>query len=203
MNILVIDNYDSFIYNYVDSLRELGHAVEVVRNDVAIESITAKIAQLNCQCLVISPGPGKPEAAGACMQLIQELSGKLPIIGICLGHQALACSFDGVVTQDAVPVHGKRTGIKFDANHMLFSGINGSLSVGRYHSLKVSQLPPGFEVIAEADGIIMAMANDELGLLGMQFHPESILTTQGNRLIANSIDYAAAQYQQLNRGVSP
>lgn len=198
MNILVIDNYDSFIYNYVDSLRVLGHTVTVVRNNLDLETIEAKIDALDCKCIVISPGPGKPQTAGVCLELIQAYSGKLPIIGICLGHQALAASYSGTVTQDSVPFHGKRSPISYVSEHALFDGIEGDLFVGRYHSLKVSTLPQGFKVIAQTNDTIMAMANDELGLLGMQFHPESILTAQGNTLIANSIAYAEQQYKQIS-----
>ncbi len=201
MNVLVIDNFDSFIYNYIDSLKVLGHQVVTLRNTATLEEVITVVTENDCHCIVISPGPGQPQDAGVCLDLIRYFAGRIPIIGICLGHQALANAFGGDVVQDAVPFHGKRSVIQFSAAHTLFKGINSSLSVGRYHSLKVSAVPENFTVIATAGETIMAMANDQLGLLGVQFHPESILTTHGERLIENSMDYAAQMYQQLQMEV--
>ena len=182
--LLVIDNYDSFTYNLVQYLGELGETVEVYRNDeITIEQIEAKRPQR----IVISPGPGTPDDAGISLEVIKHFAGKIPILGVCLGHQAIAQAFGGVVLRAPVLMHGKSSEIRHDGQ-TIFAGLKDSFQAGRYHSLIVerSSLPQSLEVsAATADGVIMGIRNRELKLEGVQFHPESILTDCGKSLLAN------------------
>jgi len=182
--LLVIDNYDSFTYNLVQYLGELGETVEVYRNDeITIEQIEAKRPQR----IVISPGPGTPDDAGISLEVIKHFAGKIPILGVCLGHQAIAQAFGGVVLRAPVLMHGKSSEIRHDGQ-TIFAGLKDSFQAGRYHSLIVerSSLPQALEVsAATADGVIMGIRNRELKLEGVQFHPESILTDCGKSLLAN------------------
>ena len=185
--LLVIDNYDSFTYNLVQYLGELGETVEVYRNDeITIEQIEAKRPQR----IVISPGPGTPDDAGVSLEVIKHFAGKIPILGVCLGHQAIAQAFGGVVLRAPVLMHGKASEIRHDGQ-TIFSGLNDSFQAGRYHSLIVerSSLPQSLEVsAATADGVIMGIRNREMKLEGVQFHPESILTDCGKSLLANFLN---------------
>ena len=182
--LLVIDNYDSFTYNLVQYLGELGETVEVYRNDeITIEQIEAKCPQR----IVISPGPGTPDDAGVSLEVVKHFAGKIPILGVCLGHQAIAQAFGGVVLRAPVLMHGKSSEIRHDGQ-TIFAGLKDSFQAGRYHSLIVerSSLPQSLEVsAATADGVIMGIRNRELKLEGVQFHPESILTDCGKSLLAN------------------
>ena len=182
--LLVIDNYDSFTYNLVQYLGELGETVEVYRNDeITIEQIEAKRPQR----IVISPGPGTPDDAGVSLEVVKHFAGKIPILGVCLGHQAIAQAFGGVVLRAPVLMHGKSSEIRHDGQ-TIFAGLRDSFQAGRYHSLIVerSSLPQSLEVsAATADGVIMGIRNRELKLEGVQFHPESILTDCGKSLLAN------------------
>jgi anthranilate synthase/aminodeoxychorismate synthase-like glutamine amidotransferase len=182
--LLVIDNYDSFTYNLVQYLGELGETVEVYRNDeITIEQIEAKRPQR----IVISPGPGTPDDAGVSLEVIKHFAGKIPILGVCLGHQAIAQAFGGVVLRAPVLMHGKASEIRHDGQ-TIFSGLEDSFQAGRYHSLIVerSSLPQSLEVSAvTADGVVMGIRNREMKLEGVQFHPESILTDCGKSLLAN------------------
>jgi len=182
--LLVLDNYDSFTYNLVQYLGELGETVEVYRNDeITIEQIEAKRPQR----IVISPGPGTPDDAGISLEVIKHFAGKIPILGVCLGHQAIAQAFGGVVLRAPVLMHGKASEIRHDGQ-TIFAGLKDSFQAGRYHSLIVerSSLPQSLEVsAATADGVIMGIRNRELKLEGVQFHPESILTDCGKSLLAN------------------
>jgi anthranilate synthase component II len=184
MNILVIDNFDSFIYNFVDSIEKLDHQVTVVRNSMTLSHILDLVETLNIEGIVISPGPGKPEQAGICVALVKELTGRLPIFGICLGHQAIASAFAADVIQAKSPIHGKRSNLKI-SRHRIFRGFEDGLSVGRYHSLIAKELPVGFELLASCDDEIQAMIHSTKGLIGFQFHPESVLTLDGDKLISN------------------
>jgi anthranilate synthase component 2 len=186
--ILVIDNYDSFTYNLVQYLGELGSEVRVVRNDAAsIDSISA----LQPARIVISPGPGRPENAGITMDVIRRLGSSIPILGVCLGHQAIGAVFGGAVVRASTPMHGKTSTIEHDGRGV-FAGIDGPFVASRYHSLVVSDdgLPDELEVTARTreDRTIMGLRHRERPIHGVQFHPESILTGEGMRLLRNFLE---------------
>jgi anthranilate synthase/aminodeoxychorismate synthase-like glutamine amidotransferase len=186
--ILVIDNYDSFTYNLVQYLGELGSEVRVVRNDAAsIDSISA----LQPARIVISPGPGRPEHAGITMDVIRQLGSSIPILGVCLGHQAIGAVFGGAVVRASTPMHGKTSTIEHDGRGV-FAGIDGPFVASRYHSLVVSDdgLPDELEVTARTreDRTIMGLRHRERPIHGVQFHPESILTGEGMRLLRNFLE---------------
>jgi anthranilate synthase/aminodeoxychorismate synthase-like glutamine amidotransferase len=185
MQLLVIDNYDSFTYNLVQYLGELGAELEVRRND----RVTIEEVERNCcpDKLLISPGPGTPSDAGISLDLIKHFAGRIPIFGVCLGHQAIGQAFGGRVVRAPEPVHGKATEICHDGK-TIFEGLEYRFEAGRYHSLVVDResLPPSLEVSATTpDGLIMGLRHRELKIEGVQFHPESILTTEGKQLLAN------------------
>jgi anthranilate synthase component 2 len=186
--ILVIDNYDSFTYNLVQYLGELGSEVRVVRNDAAsIESLAA----LQPARIVISPGPGRPEHAGITMDVIRQLGSSVPILGVCLGHQAIGAVFGGTVVRASTPMHGKTSTIEHDGRGV-FAGIDGPFVASRYHSLVVSDtgLPDELEVTARTreDRTIMGLRHRQRPIHGVQFHPESILTGEGMRLLRNFLE---------------
>jgi anthranilate synthase/aminodeoxychorismate synthase-like glutamine amidotransferase len=186
--ILVIDNYDSFTYNLVQYLGELGAGVQVVRNDAAtIESIEG----LRPDRIVISPGPGRPEQAGVTMDVIRHFGSTVPILGVCLGHQAIGAAFGGSVVRATVPMHGKTSTIEHDGRG-LFAGIAGPFTASRYHSLVVADegLPADLEVTARTreDNTIMGLRHRRWPIHGVQFHPESILTADGRRMLRNFLD---------------
>jgi len=193
--LLMIDNYDSFTYNLVQYFAELGQEVVVKRND---DISLAEIAALAPQYLVISPGPCSPDQAGISVAAIREFAGRIPMLGVCLGHQAMAQAFGGQVVRARQVMHGKNSLIKHN-NRSVFSGLNLPLSVTRYHSLVVSkaQLPTDFVITAwteHPDGQvdeIMGLAHRTLPLHGVQFHPEAILTEQGHQLLANFLALTA------------
>ncbi|HVF30205.1 MAG TPA: aminodeoxychorismate/anthranilate synthase component II [Pyrinomonadaceae bacterium] len=183
--ILIIDNYDSFTYNLVQYLGELGAEMRVVRNDeVSVDEIENDIRP---ERILISPGPGTPDDAGISLGVIGRFAGKLPILGVCLGHQAIGQHFGGRVVRAPEPVHGKPVEVDHDGR-TLFEGIKGRFSAGRYHSLVVEResFPDCLEISAESpDGLIMAMRHRELPIEGVQFHPESILTDHGRAMLGN------------------
>jgi anthranilate synthase/aminodeoxychorismate synthase-like glutamine amidotransferase len=184
VRVLVVDNYDSFTYNLVQYLLALG-ADCVVRHNDAI-SVAEAVAHEPAGVL-ISPGPGAPSGAGVTLELIRALAGVCPILGVCLGHQALAQAFGGRVERAAAPVHGKTSRVRHDQQGV-FQGLPSPFSATRYHSLLVDRrsLPPGFEISAETDdGQIMGLRQRQLRLEGVQFHPESILTEHGPKLVQN------------------
>ncbi len=182
--LVVIDNYDSFTYNLVQYLAELGERVEVFRNDaLSVPELTAEVPR----ALVVSPGPGRPEDAGISMAAMRALAGHTPILGVCLGHQCLAAAFGGRVVRAPAPVHGKTSAIHHYGD-ALFSGIPSPFHATRYHSLIVDEatLPPELEVTARTeDGLVMALRHRHLPVYGVQFHPESIATAHGRKLLAN------------------
>ncbi len=184
--LLVIDNYDSFTYNLVQYLGELGAEMEVYRND----EITAdKIAAKSPERILISPGPGTPDKAGITLEVIERFAGNVPILGVCLGHQAIGQAFGGKVVRAPVPVHGKPSRVRHDGKG-LFRNIGQDFEAGRYHSLVVDRgsVPDCLEISAETeDGIVMGLRHRELEVEGVQFHPESILTPEGKKLLANFI----------------
>ncbi len=182
--ILVIDNYDSFTYNLVQYLGELGEDIEVRRNnEITIEEIASSLPNR----IVISPGPGTPDDAGISMRVIETFGGRIPILGVCLGHQAIGQVFGGHVIRAPEIFHGKSSEIHHDRK-TIFAGLADSLKAGRYHSLIVDaeKLPSCLEVSATTrDGIIMGLRHREMKVEGVQFHPESIMTTEGKKLLAN------------------
>ncbi|PYQ80187.1 MAG: anthranilate/aminodeoxychorismate synthase component II [Acidobacteria bacterium] len=186
--ILVIDNYDSFTYNLVQYLGELGADIKVMRNDaVTLEEVAAAKPSR----IVISPGPGRPEQAGVTMQVIRELGRTTPILGVCLGHQAIGAVFGGQVVRAGVPMHGKTSTIEHDGRGV-FSGINGPFVASRYHSLVVegTTMPEALEVSARTreDGVVMGLRHRAWPVHGVQFHPESILTGEGRRILRNFLE---------------
>ncbi|NLI34382.1 MAG: aminodeoxychorismate/anthranilate synthase component II [Deltaproteobacteria bacterium] len=190
--ILMIDNYDSFTYNLVQYLLMLDTEVKVFRND---EITVEKVGALRPRGIVISPGPCRPETAGISVALIQKYSGKIPILGVCLGHQAIAAAFGGRVVSAMRLMHGKTSTVTSDGRN-LFKGIAAPFQAMRYHSLAVSRehLPECLEVTAEAeDGEIMGIRHRVHYTEGIQFHPESIMTPVGKRLLRNFLNGANGQ----------
>ena len=186
--VLVIDNYDSFTYNLVQYLGELGAEVRVMRNDVvSLEDVV----NANADRIVISPGPGRPEAAGVTMSVIRRLGETTPILGVCLGHQAIGAVFGGEVVRAGVPMHGKTSTIEHDGQGV-FSGIAGPFVASRYHSLVVAEsgLPTELEITARTreDANIMGLRHKTWPVHGVQFHPESILTGEGKHILRNFLE---------------
>ena len=182
--ILLLDNYDSFTYNLAQYLGELGCQVEVHRNDrISVE----QIAQRKPERIVISPGPCTPQEAGICVELIQKLAGKTPILGVCLGHQAIGAAFGGKIVRAPKIFHGKTSAIRHDGSGV-FRGLPNPFTATRYHSLIVERksLPAELQVTAETDDdIIMGLQHRQHPLMGVQFHPESVLTDSGKQLLKN------------------
>ncbi len=186
--ILLIDNYDSFSYNLVHLIGELRTDIRVVRND---KITVAEIEAAGPEAIVLSPGPGRPEDAGICIEVIKKLAGKIPILGVCLGHQAICQAFGAEISYAAELLHGKTSIITADPNSRLFAGMEPDLLVGRYHSLSAVKqtMPPELEVTAVADdGEIMAVEHRQYPVFGVQFHPESILTEDGSKMIENFLN---------------
>ena len=185
--ILVIDNYDSFTFNLVQYLGSMGHELKVFRNDaVALD----EIERLAPQSIVISPGPGRPENSGIIIDTIKRFSGRVPILGVCLGHQAIGAAFGGEVVSAPQIMHGKTSEI-FHDGRTIFRGLPDPFLATRYHSLMVSSesLPACLEISAKTeDGIIMGLRHREMVVEGVQFHPESILTDTGMQLLSNFVN---------------
>ncbi|MDQ7842765.1 MAG: aminodeoxychorismate/anthranilate synthase component II [Armatimonadota bacterium] len=187
--IIVIDNYDSFTYNLVQYLGEMAGEIRVFRND---QVRPGEVARLRPQAVVISPGPCTPAEAGVSVPLIRALAGTVPILGVCLGHQAIGAAFGGQVVRAPVPVHGKVSEVRHDGQ-TIFRGLPNPLWGTRYHSLVIERasLPGVLEVSAElADGTIMGVRHREVLVEGVQFHPESVLTTPGRQLLRNFLELA-------------
>ena len=186
--ILIIDNYDSFTYNLVQYLGELGAEIIVRRNDeVSIEEIENT---LQPEKILISPGPGTPDDAGVSLEVLKRFTNKVPILGVCLGHQAIGQIFGGRVIRAPEPVHGKPVEIRHDGK-TIFAGLDDNFSAGRYHSLIVERdsLPECLEISATSpDGLVMGLRHKTYKIEGVQFHPESILTTEGKKLLQNFLD---------------
>lgn len=189
--IFLLDNYDSFTFNLYQALSELGAKVEVRRNDqVTVDQVAAIAHKLDG--IVISPGPCTPVEAGISVPLIQRMAGQVPILGVCLGHQAVGAAFGGKIVRAPRLMHGKTSMISHDRRG-LFAGLPNPFQATRYHSLIVERatLPAELEVTAEADGLIMGLRHRELAVAGVQFHPESILTPLGKDLLANFLGQGA------------
>ncbi len=188
--IYLIDNYDSFSYNLYQLVGEVNPNIEVVRNDaLTVADLEAK----NPEAIILSPGPGRPADAGICEEVACKLSGKVPILGVCLGHQAICEAFGGTVGYAKELMHGKSSLAKVDAVSLLFKGLPAEVRVARYHSLAASEesLPECLKVIARTeDGEVMAVQHAEHPTFGVQFHPESILTPDGRAMIENFLAIA-------------
>jgi anthranilate synthase/aminodeoxychorismate synthase-like glutamine amidotransferase len=186
--VLVIDNYDSFTYNLVQYLGELGAEVTVRRND---EITIDDLRTLAPQRILISPGPGRPESAGVTLDVIREFGSRVPMLGVCLGHQAMGMAFGGDVVRAPMPMHGKTSTVEHDGRGV-FSGITSSFQASRYHSLVVAdeKWPAALEVTARAkeDGLVMGLRHRQWPMHGVQFHPESILTQEGRRILRNFLE---------------
>jgi anthranilate synthase/aminodeoxychorismate synthase-like glutamine amidotransferase len=186
LSVLVVDNYDSFTYNLVQFLGELGARLDVVRNDVAsVDELLARAPDR----VVVSPGPCTPNEAGISVESMRRFpEAGIPTLGVCLGHQSLAQAFGGFVIRGE-PIHGKTSDITHDGK-TIFAGLSPTLTVGRYHSLVVDpdRLPDVFEVSARGDGVLMGIRHRELPAEGVQFHPESVLTDEGKRLLKNFLE---------------
>jgi anthranilate synthase/aminodeoxychorismate synthase-like glutamine amidotransferase len=186
--VLVIDNYDSFTYNLVQYLGELGAEVSVRRNDAVTVD---QIERISPDRILISPGPGRPEGAGITLAAIDTFGARLPILGVCLGHQAMGLAFGGDVIRAPLPMHGKTSTVEHDGRG-LFAGITSSFQASRYHSLVVSEArwPAQLEISARSkeDGLVMGLRHRQWPLHGVQFHPESILTHEGRRILRNFLE---------------
>lgn len=182
--ILILDNYDSFTYNIYQCITQLGYETEVIRNDVVDAE---HIAAGNYSAIILSPGPGTPEDAGITKEVISRLAGKTPILGVCLGHQAIAEVFGGKVIRAPLPVHGKVSAIYHDGKG-IYEGLGHPFPAGRYHSLLVdkSTLPDCLAITAQTeDGLIMSLKHRRYNVQGVQFHPESVLTANGIKVFEN------------------
>jgi anthranilate synthase/aminodeoxychorismate synthase-like glutamine amidotransferase len=195
--LLLIDNYDSFVFNLARYFERLGQATVVVRNDAT--DVTA-IRAMRPEAIILSPGPCTPTEAGWSLEIVRELHEKIPILGVCLGHQTIAAALGGRVVQASEPMHGRASAVFHDGSGV-FSGLPNPLSAGRYHSLVVeeSTLPECLQVTARtADGIVMAVAHRHAPVVGLQFHPESILTEHGYVLLANFLRIAGISVPSPN-----
>ena len=192
--ILLIDNYDSFSYNLFQLVGELNSDISVYRNDkITIE----EIENLDPEAIILSPGPGKPENAGICIDIVKEFHDRIPILGVCLGHQSICAAFGGRISYAKRLMHGKSSKISLDYD-FIFKGLPTEISVGRYHSLSLAEdtLPSCLEIISKSrdDGEVMAVKHKDFNVYGLQFHPESILTPDGITIIENFIE-------KVNKGI--
>lgn len=185
--ILLIDNYDSFSYNLYQLIGEINPDIRVIRND---EMQVEEIRAMQPERIILSPGPGRPEDAGVIMEVAKTLGAEIPILGVCLGHQAICAAFGGVVTYAKQLMHGKQSEVKFDLSCPLFQGCSETAPVARYHSLAADEaaLPPCLRVTARTtDGEVMGVQHETLPIYGVQFHPESIMTPEGKQMLRNFI----------------
>lgn len=183
--ILLIDNYDSFSYNLYQLIGEIRPDLKVIRND---EKTIEEIRKLKPDAIVLSPGPGRPEDAGNCIPVVKELGAEIPILGVCLGHQSICAAYGGEITYAKKLMHGKTSELVVEEDNKLFQGIDQPIQIGRYHSLaaKEETLPEELKVTARTvDGEIMAVEHRTNPVYGLQFHPESILTPEGKKMLEN------------------
>jgi len=185
-SVLMIDNHDSFTFNIVEALERLGASVRTVRNGIAVQE--AFDQAMDCEAMIlISPGPGRPEDAGCCIELIRLAKGKVPLFGVCLGQQAMVLEAGGEVARAPHAVHGKASLLEHDGQGP-FAGLPSPIKVGRYHSLATPNPPPRFRVHGSIDGMAMAISDPAAKQVGVQFHPESVLSPMGQRILANVLD---------------
>ena len=191
--ILLIDNYDSFSYNLFQLVGSLDPDIKVIRNDAMT---TGQIEELSPKAIILSPGPGKPEDAGICIEVVKKLGGRFPILGVCLGHQAICTAYGGTVSYAKELMHGKQSVAKLTGSCALFEGLPDSISVARYHSLALLKdtLPDCLTITAQTeDGEVMAVAHKDYPVFGLQFHPESILTPDGKTILQNFIHLVSSK----------
>ncbi|CAL4324211.1 aminodeoxychorismate/anthranilate synthase component II [Buchnera aphidicola] len=188
--IILLDNFDSFTYNLVDIFRIKNYKVYIYRNNIKKEKIIKKILNLKKPILILSPGPGIPKNSGCMMSLIKLLKGKIPIIGICLGHQAIIESYGGKINKCTKIIHGKSSFINHDQKDMFYK-LPNPISVGRYHSLvfKKKEIPNELKINAYKKNLVMAVKNNYNRICGFQFHPESILTPHGEKILENTLQW--------------
>jgi len=184
--VLFIDNFDSFTYNLVDDFSKRNCRTKVYRADTGIEELQRVADELRPDLLVISPGPGTPDTAGVSLEAVGYFKDKLPIFGVCLGHQVIVRYFGGKVGHAPEPMHGKPSRITHNGKD-IFAGVENPLQAGRYHSLCALELPDCLEQTAEFEGVVMGVRHKELPVFGVQFHPESILTPAGGKIIENAL----------------
>lgn len=188
--ILLIDNYDSFSYNLYQMIGSMEPDIRVIRND---EYLADEVEKMQPEAIVLSPGPGKPEDAGVCTDVVRRLYKEAPILGVCLGHQVICEAFGGVVSYAKEPMHGKASMIQVDQNSKMFAGISKETTAGRYHSLiaRRKELPACLKITAQTNqGEIMAVEHRKYPVYGLQFHPESVLTPDGSRMLQNFLSCA-------------
>ena len=192
--IILIDNFDSFTYNLVNQLKPLVASIKIFRNDVSFDVISSELEQISeRKVIVISPGPGCPDEAGVTLQLIEKYQNRIPILVICLGHQAIVQSFGGTIDAAKSIVHGKACEVLlFNGNTDLFGDLHSPFTAARYHSLAAVTIPEELEVVATADSEVMAVRHQRFKILGFQFHPESILTPHGGTLLKNALSWLIA-----------
>jgi len=190
--VLFVDNFDSFTYNLVDDFCKRNCRAKVYRADTRIEELKVLAEEFNPDLLVISPGPGTPDTAGVSLSAVEYFKDKLPIFGVCLGHQVIVQYFGGKISHAPEPMHGKPSRVAHNEKG-IFAGVENPLHAGRYHSLCAVELPHCLEQTAEFEGIIMAVMHKELPVFGVQFHPESILTPAGGKIIENVLSIAVSQ----------
>jgi len=198
--ILLIDNYDSFSYNLFQMIGAMAPDMKVIRNDACS---VEEIRDMAPAGIVLSPGPGRPADAGICEDVVRELAGTVPILGVCLGHQAICESYGATVSYASKLMHGKQSVTDIDTDSPIFKGLKPEISVARYHSLSAVKdtLPESLAVIATADdGEIMAVEDREKKVFGLQFHPESILTPEGEKILKNFVDICGESFGSRNAG---
>jgi anthranilate synthase/aminodeoxychorismate synthase-like glutamine amidotransferase len=194
--VLFIDNFDSFTYNLVDDFAKRRCVTKVYRADTPLENLKTIADDLDPDLIVISPGPGNPDTAGVSLQAVDYFKDKRPIFGVCLGHQVIVQYFGGKVTHAPEPMHGKPSRVSHNEKG-LFAGVENPLQAGRYHSLAAQRLPGCLEKTAEFEGIVMAVQHTQYPIFGVQFHPESILTPAGGKIITNVLQIAADRKQKV------
>ncbi len=203
--ILLIDNYDSFSYNLYQMIGSIDPDIKVVRNDALS---TSEIKDMHPTCIILSPGPGRPVDAGICEDVVRDLAAEFPILGVCLGHQAICEAYGATVTYAKTLMHGKQSETEFDTDCPVFASLPDKAPVGRYHSLSVDKktIPDELRITATADdGEVMALCHKTLPVYGLQFHPESILTPYGKQMLENFLEeshrFKARQYDASSYGI--
>ena len=190
MNIVILDNFDSFTFNLLDEFSAPDRTIHVWRNSMSAEEASTRLLALpKPRLLVLSPGPGHPDDAGSMNELIKRMTGKVPIFGVCLGMQAMVSIFGGKVERAPLAVHGKARVLEHDGS-LIFKGLKDRIHVGRYHSLHASVIPKELRVFGRSDQLVMAVSHVAHPVIGIQFHPESILSTEGSRMIKNVVTWA-------------
>jgi anthranilate synthase component 2 len=200
IKVLMIDNQDSFTFNLVDELKMQNCQLSIYQNYVSVDVIESLYEAGEIDMILLSPGPGNPESAGCCLELVNRLIGKVVIAGICLGHQVIISSLGGDIGQYASVVHGKSSSITHTKTG-LYANLQSPMNVARYHSLSAQEVPSPLEITAQCEGIAMSVASDELGLYGLQFHPESILTIHGQQIISNLLTEVKKFQSQQSREI--